>query len=81
MLEFGALDPSEVHNNSTPIFLDFSKVQLKDVHALQRVAVTEIQICGNTLDKQVKHLIETLSKFKDKMKKTTQESRKEEDSK
>ena len=49
--EFEALDPNEVHNNSTPILLDFSKVQLKDVHALQRVEVTEIWIRRNNIDK------------------------------
>ena len=81
MLEFGSQDPSEVHNNSTLIFLDLLKIQLKYVHALQRAVVTEIQIRGNTLNKKVKHSVKTLTKLKAKMKNTTQEARKEEESK
>ena len=74
-MQFGAPDPNDVHNNSTPIFLDFSKIQLKYVHALEREVVTETQIQGNTLDQKVKNSINTLRKLKAKMKKTTQEER------
>ena len=74
-MEFGASEPNDVHNNSTPIFLDFSKIQLKYVHDLEREVVTETQIQGNTLDQKVKNSINTLRKLKAKMKKTTQEER------
>ena len=81
VLEFGALDPNEVHNNTSLVFLDFLKVQLKDVHAIQRAAVTKIWIRGNTLDKKVKHSVKDLGKLKEKMQKATEEAKKGEESK
>ena len=77
MLDFGASNSSEVHNNISLVFLDFSKVQMKDVHALQKVEATEIWIWGTTLDKQVKHSVKALNKLKAKMHRTTQEEKKE----
>ena len=56
-------------------------MKLKDVHALQKGSLTEIRVRGNTLEKQVKHSEKTISKIKAKMKRTTQEARKEEVSK
>ena len=54
---------------------------MKDVHALQRASVTKIRIQGNTLNKQVKHSVKDLNKMNAKMYRTTQEAKKEEESK
>ena len=39
-------DPDEVGHTTRMIFLDFSKIQLKDVHSLQKEALIEIQVRG-----------------------------------
>ena len=56
-------------------------MQLKDVHALQKVAIAEIRVRGNTLENKVKHLEKDINKIKAKIQITTQEARKQEASK
>ena len=51
MLELENPDSSEVERTVGHIFLDFSKVRLKDVHSLQKETFTEIRVRGNTLEK------------------------------
>ena len=51
MIELESPDSGKVGTAIGRIFLDFLKIQLKDVHTLQKVAVAEIQVRGNVLDK------------------------------
>ena len=51
VLELENLDPSEVENSTGKIILYFSKIKLKDMHALQKEMLAEIRVRGNTLEK------------------------------
>ena len=46
MFDLEKPDPTKVGSNIDHIFLDFSKIQLKDVHSLQKEALIEIQVRG-----------------------------------
>ena len=65
-----APDSSEIDRTAGHIFLDFSKMRLKDVHALQKLVIVEIIVRGSTLQKHVKNPQNTISKIKEKIQRT-----------
>ena len=80
-MDLEAPDSIEVNISIGKIFLDFSKMWLMDVHALQKVTVAEIRVRGSTLNMQVKQSEKEINKIKEKMQRTKQKVREEEESK
>ena len=69
-MELETPDPNKVDRTAGQIFLDFSKMQLKNVHALKKAAVAEIRVRGSTLKKQMKHSEKDINKLKENMQRT-----------